>query len=117
MAPQERVAALLTGRDVTLACEELALRARLDLDQGRQREAALQARVALDAALAELESWRDEAGLEARLEELRERRGAVAAAAEAALQGGLEPAAVTAVDAALGRLEAALRARSATLRR
>ncbi len=37
-----------------LACEELALRARLDLDHDRAREAALQLLVALDAALAEL---------------------------------------------------------------
>ena len=44
LAPQERLAALLAGRDVALACEELALRARLDLDQGREREAALQLR-------------------------------------------------------------------------
>ena len=116
LPPQERLAALLAGRDVPLACEELALRARLDLDQGRQREAALQARVALDVALAELESWREEAGLRARLEELRGRRAAVAAAADAALQGGLEPSAVEAVDGALGRLEAALRARSAAVR-
>ena len=40
--PQERLAALLGGRDAALACEELALRARGDLDHGRAREAALQ---------------------------------------------------------------------------
>ena len=56
--PQQRLAALLSGRDVALACEELALRARLDLDQGRGREAALQLAAGLDAALAELEGWR-----------------------------------------------------------
>ena len=37
-----------------LACEELVLRARADLDAGRPREAALQARIALEALLAEL---------------------------------------------------------------
>ena len=58
LSPQERVAALLGGRDVALACEELALRARGDLDHGRPREAALQLAIALDAALAELEVWR-----------------------------------------------------------
>ena len=47
LRPQERFAALLAARDVALACELLALRARLDLDQRRGREAALQ----LDAAL------------------------------------------------------------------
>ena len=50
-SPQERLGALLSGRDVALACEELALRARLDLDQGRGREAALQARAALELSL------------------------------------------------------------------
>ena len=53
-APEERFAALLGGRERPLACEELVLRARADLDAGRPREAALQARVALEALLAEL---------------------------------------------------------------
>ena len=44
LAPQERLAAILGGRDALLAGEELLLRARLDLDAGRTREAALQAR-------------------------------------------------------------------------
>ena len=60
LRPQERFAALLAGRDVALACELLALRARLDLDHGRDREAALQLEAALAAALSELEagaSW------------------------------------------------------------
>ena len=52
--PQARLAAVLGAREPMLACEELALRARLDLDHGREREAALQVLVALDAALAEL---------------------------------------------------------------
>ena len=52
--PQARLAAVLGARERPLACEELALRARLDLDHGREREAALQLLVALDAALAEL---------------------------------------------------------------
>src|SRR5205807_2403808 len=54
LAPQARLAALLGGRERPLASEELALRARLDLDHGRDREAALQLMVALDAAIAEL---------------------------------------------------------------
>ena len=58
LVPQQRLAALLSGRDVALACEELALRARGDLDAGRQREAAMQLHLALEAAVAELESWR-----------------------------------------------------------
>ena len=54
LAPQARLAAVLGSREAALACEELALRARMDLDHGRPREAALQLLVALDAALAEL---------------------------------------------------------------
>jgi hypothetical protein len=113
LAPQERLAALLSGRDVALASEELALRARLDLDTGREREAALQLRAALEAALAELAGWRDIGGMAGRLDELRGLQPAVEAAARAALQGGLEPEDAERVRAALGRLEAALRARSA----
>ena len=70
LRPQERFAALLAGRDAALACELLALRARLDLDQGRDREAALQLEAALGAALAELEGWRELDGMAERLEEL-----------------------------------------------
>ena len=111
LSPHERVAALLDGRDVALACEELALRARGDLDHGRPREAALQLVIALDAALAELEVWRDMADMTARLEELAGWRAAVGEAATAALQGGLSPTDAAAVSSALARLEAALRAR------
>ena len=110
-APQERLAALLGGREVALACEELALRARGDLDHGRPREGALQLSVALEAALAELEGWREQLG--DRLDELAGHRPAVAAVAQAALAGGLDDETVEAVEAALGRLEAALRARAA----
>jgi hypothetical protein len=113
LAPQERLAALLSGRDVALACEELALRARLDVDAGREREAALQLRAALEAALAELAGWREVGGIAGRLDELRGLQPGVEDAARAALQGGLEPEDAERVRAALGRLEAALRARSA----
>jgi hypothetical protein len=111
LRPQERLAALLAGRDAALACEELTLRVRLDLDAGRSREAALGLRIAFEAALAELEPWRDAAGLAARLEELRSRQTEVEATANAALQGGLDDAQINAVASVLGRVEAALRAR------
>jgi len=113
LRPQERLAALLGGRDAALACEELALRARGDVDAGRFREAALQVRVALEAAIAELEPWRERSDLAARIEGLREERGAVGAAANEALRGGLPEATIEDVDRALGRIEAALRARTA----
>jgi hypothetical protein len=113
LRPQERLAALLGGRDAALACEELTLRARSDLDAGRLREAALQLRVAFEAALAELEPWREQASLAARLGELAASRDDVAAAANAALRGGLDDEHVATVGAVLGRVEAALRARTA----
>jgi hypothetical protein len=113
LRPQERFAALLAGRDVALASEELTLRARLDLDRGRTREAALQLRIALEAALAELQAWSHHEELATRLAELREERGAVGAAANRALEGGLDTAQVEDVARVVGRLEAALAARVA----
>lgn len=113
LRPQERLAALLTGRDVVLACEDLVLRARADLDGGRTREAALQVRVALEAALAELEPWTSIAMVAERMGGLREQRVAIGAAANAALQGGLDDEAIEDVALTVRRLEAILRARTA----
>jgi hypothetical protein len=113
LRPQERLAALLGGRDVALACEELTLRARSDVDAGQLRQAAFQLRVALEAALAELEPWSGRGDLGERLSALRDERPAVGAAANAALQGGLDDASIADVERVLGRLEAVLRARTA----
>jgi hypothetical protein len=113
LAPQARLAAVLGARQPALACEELALRARLDLDHERPREAALQLLVALDAALAELAAGPHAAELSDRLDELRAQREPVAAAAQAALSGPLSAEHVAGVQFALGRVEAALRARAA----
>ena len=114
LRPQERLAAVLAGRDALLACEELTLRARSDLDAGRFREAALQLRVAFEAAIAELEPWRERVSVPERVEDLRGRRDAVGAAANAALRGGLDPEHIETVRTVLGRVEAALRARTAS---
>jgi hypothetical protein len=113
LRPQERFAALLAGRDAALACELLALRARLDLDHGRDREAALQLEAALGAGPAELETWRELDGMPERLQELRSLAAGVATAAAAARAGTLDEAGRAVVQHALGRLEAALRARTA----
>jgi hypothetical protein len=113
LRPDERLSALLSGRDAALACEELTLRARGDLDAGRHREAALQLDIALAAALRELAPWAPRSDLRRRIDELRTLRPGVEAAAAAALEGGLDDAAIAAVTHALARLEAALRARSA----
>ncbi len=115
LRPQERLAALLGGRDAALAAESAALDARASLDAGLVREAALGLRVALEAALAELEAWRDRGDLATRLAELREERGVVSAAANEALRGGLPEATAAEVARVLGRVEAALRARTAHL--
>jgi hypothetical protein len=113
LRPQERLSALLGGRDAVLACEELALRARQDVDAGRRREAALQLDAALTVALPELEPWVRRGDIGGRVTELRELHVGVRAAALAALQGGVDDGDAAAVRRALERLEAALRARTA----
>ncbi len=109
LEPQARLAAALGAREPLLVCEELVLRARLDVEQARLREASLQLRIALDAALAELGP---DPGLSERVAELRERRPAVDAAAASALEGELDEEQRAVVVATLGRIEAALRARA-----
>jgi hypothetical protein len=111
--PQARLAALLGSREEPLASEELALRARLDVDYGRYREAALQLLVTLDAAIAELGGDRLANMLEDRLAELRDQRDPVATTAQNALAGPLEQGDLETIVFALGRIEAALRARAA----
>ncbi len=112
LRPQERLGAVLAGRDVALACELLTLRARADADAGRWREAAFQLRVALEAVLAELLPWSGQGDIDERLAELRTLRGAVGDAANAALQGGLDAARIADLGRVLERVEAALRART-----
>jgi hypothetical protein len=112
LQPQARLAAVLTGRERALACEELALRARVDLDAGRGREASLQVLVALDAAVAELQADSAAESLAPRLADLREQRDRVAAAAQTALAGPVSNEELEAVAHVLSRIEAALRARA-----
>jgi hypothetical protein len=103
---------MMNGRERALVCEELTLRARLDLDHEREREAALQLLVALDAALAELPGDPVAAGLADRLAELRGLRNGITAVAQAALAGPLSAEQRETLVHGLGRLEAALRARA-----
>ena len=104
--PEERFAALLGGRERVLACEELVLRARADLDAGRDREAALQARVALESLLAEMPEIPGE-----RRPALETDRAVVGRAANAALTGELTDDLAQALRDAVVRMESALRAR------
>jgi hypothetical protein len=120
---QERFAALLGAREQPLLCEELALRARLDLDEGRLPHAALELEHAYSAALSELAA-EERPDLAERLAELAGLQAGVLEAARAALGGGAQPDGAGSSDTpaapdekvighALGRLEAALRARAA----
>jgi hypothetical protein len=113
LRPQERLAALLGGRSQVLLCEELALRARLDFDNRRLSHAAVGLDEALVAAVAELaaEGRQD---LALRIAELDQLRPGVAAQAQAALGNGEQAFDEDLLGHALGRLEAALRARTAT---
>jgi hypothetical protein len=109
--PQERVAALLRGRERAEACETLLLRARGDLDAGRRREAAMQLRIGVEALLFELREALDDPDHVRDFEALEERRPAVEAAVERALRGDLAPEAERSVREALELTERILRRR------
>jgi hypothetical protein len=91
LRPQERVAAVLGGREAVDACETLLLRARADLDAGRRREAALQLRVGLEALLVELRGAMADPDHEEDMATLSARRTEVGEAANSALSGDLRP--------------------------
>jgi hypothetical protein len=111
LRPQERVAAVLGGRETVDVCETLLLRARADLDAGRGREAALQLRVGLEAMLAELPGAVGDPGHEQDLGLLRERRHAVGEAANQALRADLDPGQAEQVAELLALCERILRRR------
>jgi hypothetical protein len=91
LRPQERVAGVLSGRERLDACETLLLRARADLDAGREREAALQLRVGLEALLVELKGAVADPSHEEDIGTLSSRKSEVGEAANAALEGDLSP--------------------------
>ncbi|HEX8752195.1 MAG TPA: hypothetical protein VF731_02155 [Solirubrobacterales bacterium] len=91
LRPQERLAAVLGGRESLDACETMLLRARGDLDAGRAREAALQLRVGLEALLVELAGAVADPGHERDMATLEERQEQASEIAAAALRG--EPSA------------------------
>ncbi len=113
LRPQERLAALLGARTSSLLCEELALRARLDLDEGRTRHAAVELDRALAAAVLEMRA-EGRHDLTVRVAELEQLSKGVSDQATAALEpAGADPDHEV-LSHALGRLQAALRARTAT---
>jgi hypothetical protein len=111
LRPQERVAAILGGREGADTCETLLLRARADLDAGRDREAALQLRVGLEALLVELKGALADPGHEEDMGALSERRAEVGSAANAALEGELTAEQSQLVEDLLGICERVLRRR------
>ena len=110
LRPQERMAAVLAGREAIDVCETLLLRARADLDQGRPREAALQLRVGLEALLAELPAGAGSDQAED-LAALQERLESTADAAREALSGELSVERADQVAETLGICERVLRRR------
>ena len=112
LRPQERLAVLLGGRGAGLICEELTLRARLDLEQGRPAHAALELAQAYAAALSELRA-EGRQDLAIRVAELEQLRHGVIEQAQAALAQDASGPDEEIVAHALERLEATLRARTA----
>jgi hypothetical protein len=113
LRPQERLASLLGARGRSLLCEELALRARQDLDHGRTAHAALELDRALTLAVIELRAERRE-DLAIRIAELEQLHADVQAQAHSTLAQDGQGSDEQVLAHALGRLEAALRARTAT---
>lgn len=111
LRPQERLAAVLGGRERMNACETLLLRARADLDAGRNREAALQLRVGLEALLAELPGALSDPSHEEDMATIEGRRHDVGILANAALQDDLDAAQLQAVQDIQALCERVLRRR------
>jgi hypothetical protein len=111
LRPQERLAAVLGGRETIDACESLLLRARADVEAERYREAALQLRIGLEAMRVEL---RDALADTAHGEDMALLEGArdeVDAAARAALAGGITDEQEERVEELLAVAERVLRRR------
>ena len=111
LRPQERVAAVLGGRERVKACETMLLRARADLEAGREREAALQLRVGLEALLAEVGRGEADPGHEEDMATLTARRSEAGEAANLALKGDLGAEAAAQVRELLEICERVLRRR------
>jgi hypothetical protein len=111
LRPQERIAAVLGGREELDVCETMLIRARLDLDTGRLREAALQLQVGVEALLVELRGALQDPGHEEDMLVLSERHGEIGNAAKTALRGEMNEAAAESVRELLPVAERVLRRR------
>lgn len=112
LAPQERIAAVLAGREAIDAATGALLRARGDLEAGRVRDAALQLRIGLEALLADTASFGSEGQAEDRTA-LGERRRITGEAANEALAGELGDVRAAELDETLKLCERVLRRRRA----
>lgn len=106
--PQQELARIVGGRSPSYASEDLALRARLDLDQGRSAQAALQLEAALSALSGELESGGEP---DAPIRALLERREQLRSIATDALRQPLDATHSEALSDAILELERVLRRR------
>lgn len=111
LRPQQRLAAVLGGREQLDACETLLLRARADLDAGRHREAALQLRIGLEALLVELRGALSDPGHEEDMATLQSRRGDVGDLANTALTDDINPAQLDSLEEIQALCERVLRRR------
>ena len=112
LAPQEKVAAILGGRETLDAATGAILRARVDLDSGRVRDAALQLRMGLEAMLTDRESF-GKSGQAEDLAALEERRAPTADVATEALSAALSHEGVETLAETLSLCERVLRRRRA----
>ncbi len=106
--PQQELARIVGGRCQSYASEDLALRARLDLEQGRTAQAALQLEAALSALSAELESGET---ADAAARALVERREQLRGIATDALRESLDGTTSDALSDTMVALERVLRRR------
>jgi hypothetical protein len=111
LRPQQRLAAVLGGREQLDACETLLLRARADLDAGRGKEAALQLRVGLEALLVELKDALSDSGHGEDMGALTARRHEAGELANAALAGDLNAVQLENLSELLATSERVLRRR------
>jgi hypothetical protein len=111
LRPQQRLAAVLGGREQLDACETLLLRARADLDADRDREAALQLRVGLEALLIELQGALSDPSHEEDMATLQARRQEAGELANAALRESLSEEQLQALGELLATSERVLRRR------
>ncbi len=111
LAPQERIAAVLGGREALDPATGAILRARADVDADRLRDAALQLRIGLEAMLAD-DGFSGPRQAED-IATLNERRQGVGEAANAALRGELGEERAAALLETLRLCERVLRRRRA----